>query len=467
MEKSNCVYKVTLILLLIGINACNSEETINKPDTVNTKERSAGDMTVFLESSLAYKEPAPNINNLNLHFDGDQIYETGRISYGSLYPGLGPVYNNFSCSGCHQSNGRSKPTLWSHGGSGPGYSVFLMFLNTANGEPVPGYGGALQDQSTFGITPEGRIAVSYSYEQGTFSDGDTYELARPVYTVTDWVTGSEPQDILTSFRIPLRHIGLGLLLAVPDAVILDFASKQVAESGGFITGKPNYVIDRNGELRVGHINHKAESVDLTVEISFNSDIGATNSMFPIEAFADQNPNVPDSVLNHPVEISDVDMNSVDYYLHTLGVPARRNVNDPIVLRGKELFKSAGCILCHRTDIRTTTEMIKTIGGTNVPEVVNQLIHPYTDFLLHDMGPDLADGRPVGNASGSEWRTTPLWGIGLQNIVNGHTYFLHDGRARNFIEAIMWHGGESSASREYFRKLSRVDRNAIIKFLESL
>jgi CxxC motif-containing protein (DUF1111 family) len=466
MKYLRLTFLSVLTFILILSTGCN-DETINKPDDNNPKILSAGDMTVFLESSLAFKEPAPNISNLNLHLDGDQIYETGRVSYGSLYPGLGPVYNNFSCNGCHQSNGRTTPTLWTSGGSGPGYSVFLMFLNKANGEPIPGYGGVLHDQNIFGATPEGRVSVTYTYEQGTFADGDTYELAKPVYSVTDWITGSEPSDMLTSFRIPLRHIGLGLMLAVPDATIIDIASKQVSESGGFITGKPNYVTDRNGMLRIGHIDHKAESIDLTVEISFNSDIGATNNMFPVETYADQNPNVPDSILHHSADISDEDMNAVDYYLHTLGVPARRNVNDLTVLKGEQLFKSAGCVTCHRTDIRTTTEMVKTIGGTNVPEVVNQLIHPYTDFLLHDMGPDLADGRPVGNASGSEWRTTPLWGIGLQYLVNGHSYFMHDGRARDFTEAIMWHGGESSASREYFRNLSRDERNAVIKFLQSL
>ncbi len=458
---------VTFLLIIVFNIGCEDKSTPPEIEENDPRYFSGGDLTVFNTTSLAFKDPAPNITDLDLHLEGDLIYETPRVSKGPKFSGLGPVYNNYSCNSCHNSNGRTRPTLWTEGGSGSGYSVFLAFVNSSNGGVIPGVGYVIHDQAIFGAKPEARVHVDYTFETHKYPDGETYELAVPHYSFSDWITGSVPEDILTSVRIPLRHIGLGLILAIPDETILDIAAKQPEESNNIISGRPNYTTDKNGNKRVGHIDHKAENIDLTVEISFTSDIGATNNRFPHESYSDQNPDVPDSVLHHAPDISDADMNAVDYYLHTLGVPARRNINDPLVLRGEKLFREATCINCHRTNIRTTKKMIKTIGGTNVPEVVDQLINPYTDLLLHDMGPELADGRPSGEASGSEWRTTPLWGIGLQYMSNGHTYFLHDGRARNFEEAIMWHGGEANFSREYFKNLPKEDRNAMIKFLESL
>ena len=168
-----------------------------------------------------------------------------------------------------------------------------------------------------------------------------------------------------------------------------------------------------------------------------------------------------------IQISTQDMEHVDFYLHALGVPARRNVDDPVVQQGEKAFYRARCDLCHVPTLHTRQDAPALINGTRLPWLANQTIHPYSDFLLHDMGPDLDSHYTSGLAQGCEWRTTPLWGIGLQQRVNQHTYFLHDGRARNLKEAIMWHGGEGAVSRELFARMSRDDRDALIKFLESL
>jgi CxxC motif-containing protein (DUF1111 family) len=154
------------------------------------------------------------------------------------------------------------------------------------------------------------------------------------------------------------------------------------------------------------------------------------------------------------------LNSVVLYVQTLAVPSRRNFDDPAVKSGKTLFRQIGCASCHITELKTGIH-------PEIPELSNQTIHPYTDLLLHDMGEELADNRPDYKADGREWRTPPLWGIGLIEIVNGHTFFLHDGRARNLEEAILWHNGEGKASKENFVKLSKENREALIKFLKSL
>ena len=167
------------------------------------------------------------------------------------------------------------------------------------------------------------------------------------------------------------------------------------------------------------------------------------------------------------QVSTEDMEDVDLYLQTLGVPARRNVDDPTVLQGEQLFYQAKCHLCHVTSLKTRPRGSVLLNNTELPQLGNQVIHPYSDFLLHDMGVELGDDYPSGLANGNEWRTTPLWGLGLQEVVNGHTYYLHDGRARNLTEAIMWHGGEGAASRTLFSRMTKDERAALIKFLQSL
>jgi CxxC motif-containing protein (DUF1111 family) len=184
-------------------------------------------------------------------------------------------------------------------------------------------------------------------------------------------------------------------------------------------------------------------------------MGITSPLFPEESSKGQ----PQDVPTHEPEISTNQLEAINIYLQTLAPPARRNASDPAVLKGKNLFMQARCSACHIPKMIT--------GPSALPELSNQSIRPYTDLLLHDMGEGLADGRPDYRATGYEWRTAPLWGIGLTEIVNGHTNFLHDGRARNLMEAVLWHGGEAEQSKQSVIKMTQAERNSLTKFLESL
>ena len=186
-------------------------------------------------------------------------------------------------------------------------------------------------------------------------------------------------------------------------------------------------------------------------------MGITNFVFPDESSKGQ---LQDDGLEDEYEVSDSVLQAVAFYIRTLAVPARRNADDALVLAGKTIFMQAKCGACHTPRARTKINVA-------FPEISNQVIFPYSDMLLHDMGADLADNRPDFDANGQEWRTSPLWGIGLTRVVNGHQNFLHDGRARTLLEAILWHDGEAGQSKEFVRTLSRSDRDVLIKFLESL
>ena len=444
-----------------GLSGCGES---TGPEGADPRLLSGGNFTVFTNTSEAYGVPSPVVSDLDLHLRGDLVSETGRVSRPAEYfGGLGPVYNHISCAGCHVGNGRTLPDFWTIGGSGPTTSNFLVRISTPGGDPIPGYGTVLHDQAILGATAEARIAVDYTIRSLSFEDGDAYSLADPNYSFSDWYTGGMPADFTFSPRVPTRLVGLGLLRAVTDETILALAESQT----GALSGRPNWVRNYDGDLVIGRFGLRAERADLGVENAFHSDLGVTTFRFPEEVYAEQDPAVDPEVLLHPPDVEDDDLNAVDFYFHTLGVPARRNLDDPAVIDGEELFRVAGCDGCHVPTLETGSEVIRTALGTPVPEVNGQLIHPYTDLLLHDMGPELADEKPDGVATGSEWRTIPLWGIGLQPIVDGHSYYMHDGRARDLMEAVMWHGGEARESREIVRGFSSADRAALVAFLKSL
>jgi CxxC motif-containing protein (DUF1111 family) len=253
--------------------------------------------------------------------------------------------------------------------------------------------------------------------------------------------------------------GLGLLEAVPALGILGRADPRDFDRDG-ISGRANVVYDAvHRRQGVGRFGWKANTPNLLQQTAgaYNGDMGVTSNLFPSESCAGR---TGTSCSATHVEVSAEIVGNVAFYTQTLAVPARRNLNDPTTRRGESLFYASGCDGCHTPTLRTGL-----LQG--VPEVSGQVIHPYTDLLVHDMGPGLADGRPDFQASGSEWRTPPLWGIGLVQTVNGHTRLLHDGRAGSLMEAILWHGGEATQARDRVKGLSQPDRNALIAFLNSL
>lgn len=422
-----------------------------------------GDTTVFDASSHAYSLPAPNLDKegLELHLEGDAQFEAVFVTApAEVNSGLGPLFNSASCVFCHPRDGRA-PAPMQGGPLGSALIRLSLPNDMENGgapTPVPGYGGQLNDRAIINSEPEATVAVHYRIVIVKTADGRSYELRVPEFVIQNAYTPLPPET-LTSLRMPRPVFGLGLLEAVSEEYILSLADEQDADGDG-ISGKPNYVTDvATGRLALGRFGWKANQPSLRQQTAaaYHDDMGVTTSLFPRESSYGQLQS--DDRMDDP-EISDEILDAVTFYVQTLAVPARRNVNDPQVRRGERLFTEAQCSACHVPELRTGVL-------ADVPEVSNQTIYPYTDMLLHDMGPELADGRPDYAANGYEWRTPPLWGIGLSAVVNGHTNLLHDGRARSVEETILWHGGEAEAAREMFKTMTHSDRAALVAFVLSL
>ncbi len=464
-----------MLPVLAGVlcTACENgldDTLIRKPNgsVAKAEELSAGYSTIFSTGPDAYDMAAEWVTGeLSSRFNrGNSLYDTSRgVDENGGLGGLGPVYAGYSCASCHKGAGRTKPTLFTDGGSGSyGFSSVLIYITRKGGGFFPEYGRVLHDQAIYGSQPEGKLRATYTEKEYTFPDGEKYSLITPHYEIDSWYADSiAPSDLRISVRIPLRHIGMGQMMALD----LDELQKLAAQSNYpeyGISGRLNWITER-GKKQIGVSGNKAQHADLTVELGFSSDLGVTNDRYPEEVCEGQTQMM--GFANYGIQVSTLDMENVDLYMQCLGVPARRNVTDETIKRGEEMFYEAKCHLCHTVTLHTRPRGSVLLNNTQLPWLGSQVIHPYSDFLLHDMGPGLDDDYPSGLAMGCEWRTTPLWGIGLQELVNGHTYFLHDGRARNLTEAIMWHDGEGAASRILFSRMTKDDRDALISFLKSL
>ena len=429
-------------------------------------ERLGGDTTAFSAGSNAFELSARNLTN-----EERRIFEVGDSFFNQNWvtapastearDGLGPTFNAQSCSSCHNHDGRAKPP---DDEDDPERGLLLRLSIPGPDGPVddPVYGGQLQDRAINGVQPEGRILIRYEIISGRYPDGTAYTLRKPVYVILDPAFGDLDPELMISPRIGPATIGMGLLEAIPEERILSLAD-PLDEDGDGISGRPNMVWDiRRGLLVLGRFGWKSNqpTVEQQSAGAFHGDIGITSSLFPAENCPAEQNACNEALNGGSPEIPDERLAKVVFYIQTLAVPAMRDVDDSQVHQGARLFVQVGCASCHTP--RHTT------GDDHAVEALrNQTIFPYTDLLLHDMGEGLADGRPDGLASGSEWRTPPLWGIGLVDTVNGHTMFLHDGRARNLEEAILWHGGEGQAARDSFMALTQSERELLLRFLESL
>ena len=469
---------------------------------------SAGPSTLFLQSSVAYDTDADWVgssNELNIRFNrGDALYDNGYTPA----TGLGPVYAGYSCGFCHQNAGRTTPSFAADAGGGSpatGYSTMLIYVTRKNGTFFPNYGRVIHDHGIYeenvgrelafgGVHAEGKLLASWSFADFQMPDGEPYQLRTPHYSITQWYADSiKPEDLFITVRIPLRHVGMGQMMALDHDEIEALARKSNYPEWG-ISGRCNYINER-GRRQLGVSGNKAQHADLTVELGFSSDMGVTNSRYPEEICEGQLQMEEGSMMGllyDQLDVSTEEMEDVDLYLHGLGVPGRRlgsathtrthtkfDGSEAVTLterewveKGEQAFYQAGCHLCHTTTLHTRPRGATLLNGTQLPWLGGQTIHPYSDFLLHDMGSEtmgvgLNDNYVSGVARGNEWRTTPLWGVGLQQKVNGHQYFLHDGRARGFTEAIMWHGGEGEASKNKFQQMNWKDRAALLDFLNSL
>ena len=427
-----------------------------------------GDTTAFTTTRNSFGLPARNLSSeeRRIFAVGNSFFRQNWVTAPAsteARDGLGPTFNALSCSSCHHLDGRGKPP----DGPGDGQRGLLLRLSIpgqdAHGGPMPEpvYGGQLQDRAVIGVPVEGEFHIVYQEVPGTFNDGETYSLRHPAYQIGGLALGAMHPDTLVSPRVAPAIVGMGLLEAIPEANILAEADLDDADGDG-VSGKANMVWDqRRGGPALGRFGWKANqpTVEQQTAGAFLGDLGITSILFPEENCTVSQDDCLDSPNGGTPEIGAERLAKVVLYSQTLAVPAMRGVSDPQVQQGARLFAQAGCAVCH-TPQHTT-------GPHEVEAVSNQTIYPYTDLLLHDMGPELADGRPDFGASGQEWRTPPLWGIGLVETVNGHTMFLHDGRARNLTEAILWHGGEGAAARDAFKELTREEREALVRFLKSL
>lgn len=438
------------------------DEVYEPSPNLDSRLMAGGETTVFLTTSNAYSSPAANLSGSKLayHLDGDFQFETVFVTAPApVNNGVGPIFNNSSCIGCHPKDGRSAFPTDINALSGfflktsmPGYG------NNNAPIPVPGFGKQIQNQAIFGFEAEAKFHVTFSPIVETFADGTSITLQKPTYSLKETYI-SFPSEAQLSPRLASPVFGLGLLEAIPEYYILSNEDVNDADGDG-ISGKANYVYDNASQsIKLGRFGWKANTASVMEQCAgaYTHDMGVTNPVFPFETGYGQT-NGEDG-LDDDAEISQALLEEVTFYCQTLGVPAPRNLNDESVKRGSDLFEQIQCAKCH------IPKMIS--GEFSVEEVANQTFYPYTDMLLHDMGEGLADNRSDFLADGREWRTKALWGIGLTQVVNGHTNFLHDGRAKNITEAILWHGGEAENSKNRFKALSASERADLLKFINSL
>jgi len=493
------------------------------PSAVSDRDKTADDSapveylnivkTAGLGSSLdpfptshGFRTPIPTLNDAEMehHFKGDLLFERN-FSDDPTRPefGLGPVFNNTSCISCHNRDGRGSLPVGLQFSSWKkltqNEAIFLrisiespdILARTPTAEnhynepvPVPGFSGQLFHLGSYQLREDvpglGQAAVWMKLEKSSFTypDGQSVELIKPLFRVDNgydqWLYGLEKSrlqnnDVRFSPRLGMPMFGLGLLEAIPEEDIIEQSQKDFSAQG--VHGSLNWVYDigkaKEGIFparSLGRFGLKANTPTILHQAlgALNGDMGVTNPWFPKESilgtdlFKDYDRRIPQK---NEIEASEEISQALVFYSQTLAVPPRRNVEDLDVQAGAHLFQSVQCTTCHRPSWTT--------GFSPTHSLSRQKIYPFTDMLLHDMGEGLADHRQDFLADGRQWRTRPLWGIGLTQVVNPRASYLHDGRARNLEEAILWHDGEARHSRDLFTRLPRSQRLQVIDFLRSL
>jgi len=451
------------MLGLIGCSSSSSAPNVNPAEAFP-----GGDTTAFfLFAGREFAQPAANLEDRTPFFTGDSLFNQAWVTAPAsttARDGLGPTFNTRSCAGCHFRDGRGRPPL-EEGGTLESMLIRISVPGQGeHGGPLgdPAYGGQIQIGGIDGVPPEATVRVYWEEEEGAYEDGTVYTLRRPRYEYENLAFGPLADGLLESGRTAPHMSGLGLLEAIPLDVIETWADPDDADADG-ISGRFNLVWDATvGAMAVGRFGWKAEQPTVRQQVAgaLNGDMGITSPVF-----TDQNCPAPQlecaaAPNGGEPEITQENFDKLVFYSATLAPPTREEYDDPEVMRGREWMNDLGCTSCHR-------ESVETGEHPTIPELSFQKIRPYTDLLLHDMGEGLSDERTVFGAEGSEWRTAPLWGLGRVEVVNEHTLFLHDGRARGFAEAILWHGGEADDAKEAFRSLPAEERAALIRFLESL
>jgi CxxC motif-containing protein (DUF1111 family) len=429
-------------LCLCALAACTSDDG----DSESAEARQGGDTTIEDRTSAAFGHPAANLT-----MDQIAVFQTGRGPFNFHWeiPQLGPLFNNDSCLACHHQEGRGVSQI----GNDSLRSQALIRVSLIDGTPdvpggdvpVPGYGLQLQDHATDGL-PEVIVAQSWVEHAELYGDGETVMLRAPKIDARPADGSQLGGDVQMSYRQAPGLLGLGLLEAVPDDALMALADPDDADGDG-ISGRVSLVWSPLRQATViGRFGHKATEPTLREQTAaaFANDIGLSNTIFP----------EPDGMR----DVADEQFEQVIFFVSTIAVPVAAPLN-AAARRGRTLFHDLGCAGCHTPTLVT--------GPHEIPQLANQTIHPYTDLLLHDVGDLLTDARRDFVAQGVEWRTPPLWGIGLVQVVEPMASFLHDGRARSLEEAILWHGGEAAPAREGFRLATKQQRDDLIGFLQTL
>lgn len=479
---------VSTIAVGLGVTWAQNDRALRLAD-VEASEKFPGGKATTRRSRKhrdAFSRPSSNMG-----FEGEGNFRIGNAIFRKVWvsspastkssDGLGPLYNARSCQRCHLKDGRGHPpeANWPDDNA---VSLLLRLSVPENGKTnadvqagraktvaEPNYGGQLQDHAVQGHDGEGRPHFAYKETSVTLGDGKVVTLRKPTTTVVNGAYGPLHPETMISVRVAPQMIGLGLLEAIPSKNILANVDPEDKNSDG-ISGRANMVWSVEHEKKMlGRFGWKAGQPTLRQQSAdaFKGDMGLSTTLFPLasgdctktqtKCLNAPNGNTPEQ---DNVEVGDQLLDFVVTYAANLAVPGRDDSDVAEVRAGKSVFQNIGCASCHTPSWTTGKHPTQ-------PHLSNQRIWPYTDMLLHDMGDGLADNRPEHDANGHEWRTPPLWGIGLTKTVSGHTYFLHDGRARNLTEAILWHGGEAKAARDGFVALSTAERQALLRFLNSL
>jgi CxxC motif-containing protein (DUF1111 family) len=495
MQYKKAADYLTVAVALMLLSACGSDSKQEISENINfvTQSKLGGDTSVNSQDPGAFSFSASNLGATSnrLFLVGNELFEapwTIAPASADLRDGIGPLLNVNACQTCHIKDGRGHAPQDEDDSAG---SMLVRLFRPAKNENETGlllsglqgnftdgnYGGQIQDHSNPGIASEANIKISYSEKPITFEDGFVTTLRQPHLSLVNLNYGALGESTRFSVRIANAMIGLGLLENISESDILKNADPDDNNNDG-ISGEANYVMDvATGLLALGRFGWKAGQPSLRQQSAgaFNGDMGLTTTLFPLANCTDVQIDCAGAItgvnVEDSVEINDDLLDFVEFYTQHLAVPERRNINNADVLAGAELFKRANCQSCHTPYFQTDT-------NNQLPALSNQDIFPFTDMLLHDMGEDLSDLQQDGSAapaqesseflaSSREWRTPALWGIGLSHVVNAEAGFLHDGRARTPMEAVLWHAGEGQASKEVVLNFTADERAQLAAFLMSL
>lgn len=483
--------------LTISLLSCDSKREV--PNVVLAEWYPGGETTVGIVPSALFVLPAKNLNQEHRpnFYAGKALANQPWVKAPTTTvarDGLGPIYNARSCLACHVRGGRGvlpdsqKKSLFStvvRVSLRPNTKLTeaqKLSLKTTGVIADPIYGDQLQTQSvslasqlglkyslsdgaTTEVRPEAQVHIRWKEKLFSYPDGEKMTLRWPVPEISELAYGELDDEAITSLRIASSLHGMGLLELIDQKDINDWLDPNDTDGDG-VSGRLNWVWDRERNATVeGRFGWKANRPTLrdVSAAAFVNDIGITSHLYPEPPCSSRQPTCLNATHGNDeggVELRDDLLVLVTDFVRNTGVVKSRKVSHTKDHRGRSLFYDLGCALCHRPSYITKE-------SSAYPHLSNQTIWPYSDLLVHDMGVELDDGRDEYVVSGSEWRTPPLWGVGLSRKVNGSAHLLHDGRARNVEEAILWHGGEGLGAKNKYTQLEKTDRQLLIEFVESI